>query len=85
MKKYLILNTKYPFDPSLKHHFIIGIGLVVWIFIFLYYTEPLDVSEFREDEKFLFLIGYGFIGGLCYTIFLPFQQYLYKKMIKIGL
>ncbi|PQJ78327.1 LytTR family DNA-binding domain-containing protein [Polaribacter porphyrae] len=74
-----MLNRKYPFDPSLKHHIIIALGLAVWIFVFLYYTEPLDVGEFRDEEKFSFLIGYSCIGGLSYLLFLPFQYLILKK------
>ncbi|UAM99412.1 LytTR family transcriptional regulator [Polaribacter litorisediminis] len=73
------MHKKYPFDSSIKHHIIIALGLAIWIFIFLYFTEPLDVSEFRDDEKLWFLIGYGFIGGFCYLLFLPFQYIILKK------
>ena len=79
MKKNFILNTKYPFDPSLKHHIIIAFGLAIWIFVFLYFTEPLDVHEFYEDEKLIFLSGYSMIGGFCYLLFLPFQYFIFKK------
>ena len=72
------LNSKYPFDPLLKHHLIIALGLVIWIFVFLFFTEPLDVNTLNSQEKPLFLIGYGLIGGLCYIVFLPVQNYLYK-------
>ncbi|REE25829.1 LytTR family transcriptional regulator [Winogradskyella pacifica] len=70
---------KYPFDPKLKHHIIIGLLLAVWIFIFLYFTEPLDVNQFNNNEKLLYLPGYGLLGGLCYVTFLPLQYYLYKS------
>ncbi|MDO1500543.1 LytTR family DNA-binding domain-containing protein [Winogradskyella maritima] len=69
----------YPFDPKLKHHLLIGLGLALWIFAFLYFTEPLDVSVFSQSEKLLYLPGYGLIGGVCYLVFLPFQYFLYKR------
>ena len=47
----------------------IAIGLIIWIFSFLYLTEPLDVSEFGNREKWIYLHGYGLIGGLMYLIF----------------
>lgn len=52
---------------------------MIWIFVFLYFTEPLDVNEFSDEEKLIYLPGYGVLGGLCYLIFLPFQYYLYKN------
>lgn len=73
------MHKKYPFDSSIKHHIIIAFGLAIWIFVFLYFTEPLDVHEFYEDEKLLFLIGYGFIGGFCYLLFLPIQYLIFNK------
>jgi len=73
------LKLKYPFDSSIKHHLIIALGLAVWIFAFLYFTEPLDVSEFGDREKLIYLPMYGLIGGICYSLFIPFQIWLYKS------
>ncbi|MFY0630849.1 MAG: LytTR family transcriptional regulator [Flavobacteriaceae bacterium] len=73
------LKTKYPFDPSIKHHAIIALGLSIWIFLFLYFTEPLDVNQLSDKEKLLYLPIYGLIGGFCYSIFIPVQVLLFKK------
>lgn len=74
-----MLQHKYPFDSSIKHHIIIALGLALWIFIFLYFTEPLDVNEFGETEKLIYMPLYGLLGAFCYLLFLPIQNYLYKK------
>lgn len=73
------LKFLYPLDPLLRHHVLIGLLLAVWTFVFLYFTEPLDVSELNNTEKLYFLPGYGLLGGLSYIIFLPLQHYLYRK------
>lgn len=73
------MNKKYPFDPSIKHHLIIAFGLAIWIFVFLFFTEPFDVNELRTDEKFLFLSGYGLLVASLYTASLPFQYWIYRK------
>ncbi|WP_299767195.1 LytTR family DNA-binding domain-containing protein [uncultured Dokdonia sp.] len=73
---------KYPFDASLKHHLLVGLALAIWIFIFLYFTEPLDVNEFGDREKLIYLPFYGLIGALCYIIMLPLQNFLYKRSDK---
>jgi hypothetical protein len=73
------LNKRYPFDSSIKHHIIIAFGLAIWIFVFLYFTEPLDVNELYDDEKLFFLTGYSIIGGFCYILFLPLQYLILKK------
>jgi hypothetical protein len=76
------LKRYYPFDPLLKHHLLIGLLLAIWIFVFLYFTEPLEVNEFNNKEKLVYLPGYGLLGGLCYLVFLPFQYYLYTRAKK---
>ena len=73
------MNNKYPFDPSIKHHIIIALGLAAWIFVFLFFTEPFDVSVFTDSEKLIFLPLYGLLGAFCYLLFLPIQNYLFKK------
>ena len=57
-------------------------GLALWIFIFLYFTEPLDVDEFGDKEKLIYLPGYSILGGLSYLFFIPIQTILHKKSNK---
>ncbi|MFK8060559.1 MAG: LytTR family DNA-binding domain-containing protein [Polaribacter sp.] len=73
------MNRKYPFDPSLKHHFIIAFGLAIWVFLFLYFTEPLDINELTDTDKLIYLPLYGLLCTFCYSLFLPIQYILYKK------
>ena len=73
------MNKKYPFDPSIKHHLIIAISLAIWIFVFLYFTEPFDVNVFSDSEKLIYLPLYGVLGAICYVLFLPVQHLLYLK------
>lgn len=76
------MNIKYPFDSNLKHHIIIAIGVAIWVFAFLYFTEPLDVSELNNIDKLTYLPLYGIVGALSYSIFLPLQYFLFKKSNK---
>lgn len=73
------MNIKYPFDPSIKHHILIALGLALWIFLFLYFTEPMDVNEFSDTEKLMYLPMYGFIAAICYLCFMPLQNLLFRK------
>ncbi|WP_178985286.1 LytTR family DNA-binding domain-containing protein [Winogradskyella helgolandensis] len=73
---------KYPFDPLIKHHVIISLLLAIWVFVFLYFTEPLDVNQLSTNEKLIYLPGYGLVAGFCYLLFLPFQTYLYQRLKK---
>jgi hypothetical protein len=74
-----MLKHSYPFDPSIKHHVLIALGLAVWVFVFLYFTEPLDVNELETDEKLLYMPLYGIFASVCYLITLPFQYWLFKR------
>lgn len=72
----------YPFDSSIKHHLLVALALAIWIFVFLYFTEPLDVHEFNDTQKLTYLPFYGLLGAICYIAMLPLQQLLYKKANK---
>jgi len=79
-KKNYFLKNAYPFDPSFIRHAIIAAGLTGWIFLFLFFTEPLDVSEFLDGEKLVYAGAYGLVGGLCYVLFYPIQGALYRYL-----
>jgi len=72
------LKQHFPFDPLLRHHALISLLLAAWVFVFLFFTEPLDVNEFNNSEKLIYLPGYGLLGALLYLVCLPFQYWLYK-------
>lgn len=76
------MKRAYPFDPSLKHHLLIALGLVIWVFVFLYFTKPLDVTEFGPREQLIYLPLYGLFASLCYLASLPFQYWLFRRNTK---
>lgn len=73
------MKLKYPFDPNIKHHIIITIGFAIWTFVFLFFTEPLDISVFNLEEKLIFLPLYSITVAIVYLLVLPFQYFIYKK------
>ncbi len=77
-----LLKKNYPFDSKVTHHLLIALGLAIWILVFLYFTEPLDVNEFSDSEKLIFLPAYGTLGALLYLISLPLQYWLYNRFQK---
>jgi hypothetical protein len=77
--KDFTLKKKFPFDPLLKHHMLISLGLAIWIFLFLALTEPLDTSELNGAEKLLYLPLYSLTGAIAYLLVLPLQGFLYAK------
>ncbi len=74
-----MLKKPFPFDPLLKHHLLIALGLAIWIFLFLLLTEPLDTNEITGIDKFIFLPIYGLAGGIAYLCNLPLQGLVYRK------
>lgn len=69
---------KYPFDPTIKHHIILALALGVWIFVFLYVTQPLDVKELDPDDQLYYLPFYALVGTVSYLLIFP-TQYLIRK------
>jgi len=73
------MKNNYPFDPNLKNHLLIALGFGFWIFIFLFFTEPLDIQVFSFKEKLTYLPLYSLAGAMVYLLVLPIQQMFYKK------
>lgn len=70
---------KYPFDPSIKNHLWLALGLALWVFAFLYFTEPLDVNELNNKQQLIYLPIYGIAVALAYIGMLPLQKWLHRK------
>ena len=73
------MKNNYPFDPNLKNHLLIALGFGLWIFIFLFFTEPLDIQVFSFKEKLTYLPLYSLAGAMVYLLVLPIQRIFYKK------
>lgn len=72
--------NKFPFDPEIKHHVLIGIGLAFWVFAFLFLTEPLGVSDFTLRDKLRALPFYGLAGFMCYVLIIyAYQNIQFEK------
>jgi hypothetical protein len=74
-----MLKKPFPFDPLLKHHLLIAVGLAIWIFLFLGLTEPLDTNELDDMQKLMYLPLYGLAGAVAYLLILPLQGFLHAK------
>lgn len=73
------MNKSYPFHSVFQNHLWISLGLILWVFLFLYFSEPFDINKFSEDEKTLLLPVYALIQGVCYSIPLLYQTRVYRK------
>ena len=73
------MNKRYPLHQKISYHFWIAIGLAIWVFVFLYLSEPFDIHKFSNTEKWTLLPLYGLIEGICYAIPLVYQSSVFKK------
>ncbi|WP_452601455.1 LytTR family transcriptional regulator DNA-binding domain-containing protein [Pontimicrobium sp. MEBiC06410] len=73
------MNKNYPFYSILQNHLWITLGLALWVFLFLYFSEPFDINRFSENEKIFLLPIYALIQGICYSIPLLYQNFVYRK------
>lgn len=67
------MKSHYPLHKNIKNHLWIALGLAVWIFVFLYLSEPFEIYEFTTAEKWALLPIYGGIEGVCYAVPLWYQ------------
>jgi hypothetical protein len=74
-----IFICKYPFQENNKSHYLVAISLGIWVFAFLWFTEPFELSDFNFYEKTKTIPLYGFFSALSYTLALFVQNYLHKK------
>jgi hypothetical protein len=73
------MKKKFPLHKNLKNHLWIALTLSIWVFVFLFFTEPFDIHKFTEIEKITLLPIYGVIQGISYAIPLWYQ---YKHGVK---
>ncbi|MDT0605827.1 LytTR family DNA-binding domain-containing protein [Croceitalea rosinachiae] len=76
---YKVFKNKYPFQKGNRPHFIISVALALWIFVFLWFPEPFELSRFDFYKKLEVIPFYGFFGGFSYYLALYPQRYLYQK------
>ena len=73
------MKKKYTFHKNIQNHFWIALGLSIWVFVFLYFSEPFDIYRFSASEKLTLLPIYGLIEGLCYVVPLVYQYRITKR------
>ncbi|MDH7446420.1 LytTR family transcriptional regulator [Aquimarina sp. 2201CG14-23] len=74
-----MFKKQYPFTPKTKDHLLIILGLVLWIFLFLFFIKPLTVEELPLKLQVVFLPMYGVICGFSYGLIIFIQKYYFKQ------
>lgn len=75
----LIFKNKYPFEKKKRKHYAIAFSLTLWVFVFLWFTEPFELYRFGLNKKIQVIPLYGIFSGLSYCLAMLLQNHLYKK------
>ncbi|MEQ9467548.1 MAG: LytTR family DNA-binding domain-containing protein [Ekhidna sp.] len=65
------------FTKSYKVHLAVGVGVSTWLFFFLVFIAPFDVSDLSFFIRMQITIVYGLIFFLCYVISIFIQNMLF--------
>ncbi|OXA86601.1 LytTR family DNA-binding domain-containing protein [Flavobacterium hercynium] len=69
-------------NPSVKHHFLIGIFISIWLFIFAFFIRPFDDGTISFKAWILISTGFSLIAFLCYALLAIVQKSIYIKISK---
>ena len=76
----MFLNKSFPYNPSLRIHFFIGITLGILILFILFFLKPFDSGNSNFPFKTLYFIVFGLIIFTTYIITHVFSVIYYKKL-----
>lgn len=69
-------------NPSIKHHFIIGILISIWTFLFAFIIRPFDDGTLNFRLWFLISIGFSLMALFSYCLLAIIQKSVYLKLAK---
>ncbi|NER17679.1 LytTR family DNA-binding domain-containing protein [Spongiivirga citrea] len=72
--KHIQLNTSY------KDQSMVGLGLGIWLTVFLIFISPFDVSDLTFEAKLILLPPYGVLVFGAYMLCVFFQNKLYWRL-----
>ncbi len=76
---YKLVRCKFPFQERSGRHYLIALLLGIWVFTFLWFTEPFELSDFDFKKKIRVIPLYGLFSSLSYALAMVLQNYLFRK------
>ncbi|MFK7951826.1 MAG: LytTR family transcriptional regulator DNA-binding domain-containing protein [Ekhidna sp.] len=73
------------FTNSFKYHLLVGLGISIWLVLFLVLIAPFDVSDLSILIRIRITIVYGVILFFCYFVCIVVQRILFKTFLKWSL
>lgn len=67
-------------NPSIKHHFIIGILISIWTFLFAFIIRPFDDGTLNFRLWLLISIGFSLMLFVSYSLLAIIQKRVYLKL-----
>ena len=68
------------FNPSLKHHFLIGLMLGVWGFLFAWFARPYEHGQMNQQIWINVSVGFSLFAFLSYLLTAWMQNLLYQRI-----
>ena len=69
-------------NPSIKHHFIIGLLLCIWAFLFGFFVRPFEHGTMDLQVWIRVSVGFSLATLISYTIVSFYQKIIYEKISK---
>ncbi|MEO1212341.1 MAG: LytTR family DNA-binding domain-containing protein [Bacteroidota bacterium] len=67
-------------NPSFKHHFLIGLMLGVWGFLFAWFTRPYEHGQMNQQIWINVSVGFSVIAFFCYIATAWIQNLIYDRL-----
>lgn len=70
------------FNPSIKHHLLIGVFICIWFFVFAFSIRPFDDGSLNFQLWIKISIGFSLIAFVSYGLLSIIQKIVYQKAPK---
>lgn len=67
---------------SYKYHIIAALAIATWLSVFLILIAPFDIAELPLKVRLEIMPIYGLIAFIGYTMLIPIENWVYKKLNK---
>jgi hypothetical protein len=64
---------------SIKHNFVVGLLIALWLFIFAFIIKPFDDGTISFGAWILISFGFSVLAFLCYAVLVFIQKKVYEK------
>ena len=70
------------FNPSIKHHLLIGVFICIWFFVFAFFIRPFDDGSLNFQLWVKISVGFSLIAFISYGLLSIIQNSVYQKVTR---